>query len=160
MGMENQAKAAIRRDDFIALLDEHMPQVRQGGLSVRAMERGLCTMVATPQPDMVRAGGTLSGPTMFALADVALYGAVLSMIGPEPLAVTSNMTITFLRKPPIRPLVAEARILKLGRKLAYGEVLIHSEGEGEEAGELVAHATGNYAIPSTLSAEKEKMERA
>ena len=148
--MENQEMPAIRREDFIALLDEHMPQVRQGGLSVQALQRGICIMIAAPQVDMIRAGGTLSGPTMFALADVALYGAVLSLIGPEPLAVTSNMNINFLRKPPIRPLVAEARILKLGRKLAYGEVLIHSQGEAD--GELVAHATGSYAIPSNVGA--------
>lgn len=141
-----QEEPAVQREDFIAMLDAHMPQVRRGGLSVREMRRGLCVMMATPMPDMVRPGGTLSGPTMFALADVALYGAVLSMIGPEPLAVTSNMNINFLRKPPLRPLIGEARILKLGRKLAYGEVLIRSEGE--DAMDLVAHATGSYAIPS------------
>jgi acyl-coenzyme A thioesterase PaaI-like protein len=134
---------AISREEFIALLDEHMPQVRQGGFAVRSLGYGCCTMDVAAGPETSRAGGTISGPTMFALADVALYGAVLSRIGAVPLAVTSNMTINFLRKPPLRPLLGEARLLKLGRKLAYGEVLIHSEGDGDP----VAHATGTYAIP-------------
>ena len=93
--------------------------------------------------EMLRPGGTISGPAMFGLADVALYGAVLSMIGPVALAVTTNMNINFLRKPAPKDLLAEARILKLGKRLAVGEVTIWSEGEEEP----VAHATGTYSIP-------------
>ncbi len=92
----------------------------------------------------LRPGGTVSGPSIFALADVAVYMAVLSMIGPETLAVTTSCAIDFMRKPAAgRDLIAECRLLKLGRSLAVGDVLIHSEGEEEP----VARASLTYSIP-------------
>ena len=91
----------------------------------------------------MRPGGTISGPTMMALADVALYVAVLAAIGPVPLAVTINLNINFLRKPGRCELTAEARLLKLGKRLATGEVTLRCEGEKE----AVAHVTATYSIP-------------
>jgi len=92
----------------------------------------------------LRPGGTVSGPSMFALADVALYLAILSRIGPEALAVTTNCSIDFMRKPTAgRDLIGEARLLKLGRALAVGDVLIHSEGDNH----TVARAGLTYSIP-------------
>ncbi|SLN16173.1 PaaI family thioesterase [Roseisalinus antarcticus] len=92
----------------------------------------------------LRPGGTVSGPAMFGLADVAFYLALLAMIGPQALAVTTGSAIDFMRKPEAgAPLVAEARILKLGRLLAVGDVLIRS---GDAAG-AVARASMTYAIP-------------
>lgn len=135
---------ALSLGEFVAILAEHMPQVARAGIQVTGLERGRCRVVLPVGGDDLRAGGTLSGPTMFTLADLALYGAVLSCIGPEPLAVTSTMTITFLRKPRPLPLVAEARIVREGRRLAYGEIFLYSEGEEDP----VAHATGSYAIPA------------
>jgi len=94
----------------------------------------------------LRPGGTVSGPVMMTLADVALYIAILARIGIVPLAVTTNLAINFLRKPRAdRRVVARCRLMKLGRSLAVGEVWIFSEGEEEP----VAHATGTYAIPAT-----------
>ena len=80
---------------------------------------------------------------MFALADVALYVAILANIGPVALAVTTNLNINFLRKPAPADLIGEARLMKLGKRLAVGEVSITSAGDGE----LVAHAVGTYSIP-------------
>lgn len=92
----------------------------------------------------LRPGGTVSGPTMFALADVAMYLAILSRIGPVALAVTTNCSIDFMRKPEAgRALIAQARILKLGRVLAVGDVLIRSDGLADP----VARAGLTYAIP-------------
>lgn len=92
----------------------------------------------------LRPGGTVSGPTMFSLADVGMYLAVLSRIGPEALAVTTNCSIDFMRKPPAGArLVAEARLLKLGRVLAVGDVLIAAEGHSGP----VARASLTYSIP-------------
>jgi uncharacterized protein (TIGR00369 family) len=98
---------------------------------------------------MLRAGGTLSGPTMMTLADTALYAAVLTRIGYEPLAVTSQMSFSFLRKPEPRPLVARARVLRVGKRQAVGTIEIASEGteRGVIVEPLVAHATGTYARP-------------
>ncbi|QIE44384.1 PaaI family thioesterase [Pseudohalocynthiibacter aestuariivivens] len=92
----------------------------------------------------LRPGGTVSGPSIFALADVSVYLAVLAMIGPQGLAVTTNCSIDFMRKPISGvDLIAECRLLKLGRVLAVGEVLIFSEG-GEAP---VARASMTYSIP-------------
>jgi len=91
----------------------------------------------------VRPGGTISGPTMMTLADFSMYVAVLASIGPVPLAVTTNLNINFLRKPGSRDLIADCRLLKLGKRLAVGEVMIRSDGMDEP----VAHVTSTYSIP-------------
>ncbi|MDC3347872.1 MAG: PaaI family thioesterase [Paracoccaceae bacterium] len=91
----------------------------------------------------LRPGGTVSGPTMFELADCAFYVAIMGMIGKEALTVTTNATINFLNKPAPVDLICEARILKLGKLLATGDATIWSEGQDAP----VAHATMTYAIP-------------
>jgi len=91
----------------------------------------------------LRPGGTLSGPTMMALADMAMYTLVLSAVGFAPLAVTTNLSINFLRKPEPRDLIGEGRMLKLGKALAVGDVIIRSDGSEE----MVAHAVVTYSIP-------------
>jgi len=115
----------------------------ESGLAIEAVwERG-CRVRQAFRQRSVRPGGTISGPTMMALADLAMYVAVLAAIGPVPLAVTINLNINFLRKAAPRDLLAEARLLKLGKRLATGEVTICSQGETEP----VAHATSTYSIP-------------
>ncbi|WP_137822595.1 PaaI family thioesterase [Pseudomonas sp. D(2018)] len=96
------------------------------------------------QSRLVRPGGTLSGPTIMALADAAMYAVVLGRLGKVEMAVTSNLNINFLAKPKPVDLVAEAQILKLGRRQAVCEVSLYSQGEEED---LVAHVTGTYALP-------------
>lgn len=91
----------------------------------------------------LRPGGTISGPTLMALADASLYLAILTRIGPVALAVTTNLTINFMRKPGQGDVVAETRLLKLGRRLAVGESVIYSDGREDP----VAHAVGTYSIP-------------
>ena len=97
----------------------------------------------TPPKDSLRPGGTISGPTLMLLADVAMYVAVLASIGWVPLAVTTNLNINFLRKPRLGALVAECHLLKLGKRLAVGQATIWAEGDEEP----VAHATSTYSIP-------------
>lgn len=92
----------------------------------------------------LRPGGTISGPSMFELADLAMYAVLLAMIGPVKLAVTTNASIDFLRKPAAgRDLIGKARLLKLGKTLAVGDVMIVNEG----APEVLARASLTYAIP-------------
>ncbi|MEH6644947.1 PaaI family thioesterase [Sulfitobacter sp.] len=96
----------------------------------------------------LRPGGTVSGPSMFGLADVAAYFATLAMIGPQALAVTTNCSLDFMRKPAAGvDLIATAKLLKLGRQLSVSHVLIYSEGMEEP----VAQATMTYAIPPVKS---------
>lgn len=109
----------------------------------RADEAGVCLRLRVAERHL-RPGGTVSGPAMFGLADVAMYLAILSRIGPVALAVTTNCSIDFMRKPAAgRDVLAEARLLKLGRVLAVGDVLLFSEGGSEP----VARAGMTYSIP-------------
>ncbi|WP_296272443.1 PaaI family thioesterase [Pseudomonas sp. UBA6323] len=93
---------------------------------------------------LVRPGGTLSGPTIMALGDAAMYAVVLGRLGRVEMAVTSNLNINFLIKPKPVDLLAEARILRLSRRQAVCEVSLYSDGNENE---LVAHVTGTYALP-------------
>ena len=132
-------------NDLERFLAAEFPQVFHpaSGLSIEAVWEGGGRVRQAYRDASVRPGGTISGPTMMALADFAMYVAVLAAIGPVPLAVTTNLNINFLRKPARCDLVAEARLLKLGRRLAVGEVTIRSDGEEEP----VAHVTSTYSIP-------------
>ena len=91
----------------------------------------------------LRPGDTVSGPTLMALADVAMYAALLGEIGLVPLAVTTNLNINFLRKPAQKDVFGDAKLLKVGKRLAVGEVTLYSEGETAP----VAHVTCTYSIP-------------
>ena len=126
-------------------LASEFPQVfhTESGLAIDALWDGGARVRQHFRASSIRPGGTISGPTMMALADFAMYVAVLSAIGPVPLAVTTNLNINFLRKPEPRDLVAEAHLLKLGKRLAVGEVTIRSDGVDE----AVAHVTSTYSIP-------------
>lgn len=113
------------------------------GLTIEAVEHGRARVRQAYSEKFIRPGGTISGPTMMMLADFALYLAVLSAIGPVALAVTINFNINFLRRPAQRDILADARILKLGKRLAVMEVNLYSDGEAEP----IAHVTSTYAIP-------------
>ncbi|MCC7167942.1 MAG: PaaI family thioesterase [Rhodospirillales bacterium] len=129
--------------EFQALIEEALPLVAFFRLRVDKMGLGRCILRLPYDNHHVRPGGTISGPAQMALADACMYGVVLSMIGRVELAVTTNLNINFLRKPAETDLVAEGRIIKLGKRLAVCEVSVTSDADGE----LVAHVTGTYSIP-------------
>jgi uncharacterized protein (TIGR00369 family) len=125
-----------------AFLHEAFPQVA-GDFHVEEAGEALSLRLVVSDQHL-RPGGTVSGPTMFALADVALYLAILQRLGPVALAVTTNCAIDFMRKPAAgADLIGTARILKLGRVLAVGDVLIRSVGQEGP----VARASLTYSIP-------------
>ena len=132
--------------DIDAFLAEIFPQV--SGYSVEAVTDHGARLRLTVSDRHLRPGGTVSGPTMFELADLAMYAALLSRIGRVALAVTTGASIDFMRKPAAgRDLVADCRLLKLGRVLAVGDALIFSDGvEGP-----VARASLSYSIPPKAS---------
>jgi uncharacterized protein (TIGR00369 family) len=138
-----RTETAISIAELEALIREGVPLVGSFGVTVETLEPGFARLRMPYRDDFVRPGGTITGPALFGLADVALYSAVLSMIGRVELAVTTSMTINFLRRPKPGPVIAEARILKLGKRLAYGDILIFPEGGSEP----VAHASGTYSVP-------------
>jgi len=124
-------------------LEREFPQVASD-FQIDALQPDQIVVRLKVAPRHLRPGGTVSGPTMFALADVAFYLAILARLGPVALAVTTSAHVDFMRKPAAdTDLIATARLLKLGRNLAVGDVLISAEG-GSEA---VARASMTYAIP-------------
>ena len=136
--------------DLEAFLAREFPQAFHpgSGLSIETVEHGRARVRLAYSEKFIRPGGTVSGPTMMMLADFALYLAVLSAIGPVPLAVTINFNINFLRRPEQRDLIADARILKLGKRLAVMDVSLYSEGLDPP----VAHVTSTYSIPPNSAA--------
>ena len=138
--------AAMTVEELERFLTAEFPQAFHGasGLTIEAVWQGGGRVRQAYQAQFIRPGGTISGPTMMALADFAMYVGILASIGPVPLAVTINLNINFLRKPAARDLIAECRLLKLGKRLAVGEVAIRSEGMDDP----VAHVTSTYSIPA------------
>jgi uncharacterized protein (TIGR00369 family) len=136
---------ALNAEQIGELLHEVFPQAFYPGcgLSIERVAHGDIRVRRDFHEDHLRPGGTVSGPTMMELADFAMYVAVFSAIGRQPLAVTTNLNINFLRKPGPSDLIADARLLKVGKRLAVGEVTIYSEGSDVP----VAHVTSTYSIP-------------
>ena len=126
-----------------AFLAREFPQIEGLKLTIEAVGDNYARVRMPVDGSQLRPGGTVSGPTMFALADVSVYIAILAMIGPVALAVTTNLAINFLRKPGLSDMLAEVRLLKLGRRLAVGEVHLFSDGEAAP----VAQVTATYSIP-------------
>ena len=127
-------------NDFLA---REFPQVAESFVVERAEPDHLVARLCVDDSHL-RPGGTVSGPSIFALADLAIYCAILARIGPVALAVTTNASIDFMRKPkPGQDLLAEARLLKLGRVLAVADALVFSEGEADP----VARCSMTYSLP-------------
>lgn len=125
-------------------LDEVFPQIRTNGDDVSVIEVSPGTALVRLNADHkhLRPGGTVSGPTMFMLADLGAYAVILAHIGKVALAVTTNLNINFLMKPAPGALNATAAILKMGKRLVVTDISIRDSQD-----ELVAHATATYSIP-------------
>ncbi len=141
--MTTETPSKISADEFNQIIIAELPWAASLNIAMDNMQAGKVIMRLPYHQDSVRPGGTISGPHMMLLADACMYGVVLSLLGPVKLAVTTNLNINFLRKPRESDLIAEGRIIKLGKRLAVMEVSIHSESEDK----LVAHTTGTYSIP-------------
>lgn len=128
-----------------AFIEKEFPQVHHGGRSFKIEEaRAMGARVRLFYHDRhLRPGGTISGPAMMGIADYAMYIAILAQLGPVALAVTTNLSINFLRKPEQGDLIADCNLLKLGKRLAVAEVSLRSDGSDD----VVAHVVGTYSIP-------------
>ena len=127
-------------------LRDEFPQAFSGDdIAIESADGQTCLLRQRFSERMLRPGGTVSGPTLMALADFAMYVVLLSAIGPIGLAVTTNLNINFLRKgQPGQDVLAEARLLKLGKRLAVGEVNLLSGTSPDP----IAHVTSTYSIPN------------
>ena len=141
----NMAIAKMTVTDLETFLRREFPQAFSAGdIKIEAADGASCQLRQRYGDQMLRPGGTISGPTLMALADFAMYVVLLSAIGPVGLAVTTNLNINFLRKGIAgQDVLAAARLLKLGKRLAVGEVNLMSSGSVEP----IAHVTATYSIP-------------
>jgi uncharacterized protein (TIGR00369 family) len=139
-------RAKMNAGEIEAFLREVFPQAfSDGDIAIEQADGVTCRLRQRFGARMLRPGGTVSGPTLMALADFAMYVVVLSAIGPVALAVTTNLSINFLRKgTPGQDITAAARLLKLGRRLAVGEVNLFSGASADP----IAHVTSTYSIPN------------
>jgi len=137
----------ITEEEFRQVLREGMPAGAAMPFQVVSLERGRVVLRLSTGTDDLRPGGTVAGPVLFALADLAIYAAVLTAVGVVPQAVTTDATIHFLRRPRAGVLVARARLLKEGRRLVVGEGTIGHEGEDDAP---VAHVVMTYSVPGPL----------
>ena len=137
--------AALTADDVERRLRAEFPETFHAvsGLSIVDVSHGGARVQLDPAKESVRPGGTVSGPTLMMLTDVAMYVAVLATYGWVPLAVTTSLNINFLMKPPPARLDARCRLIKVGKRLAVGDVEVWSQA----APGMVAHATSTYSIP-------------
>ncbi len=136
-------QVVMNAEEVQAYVAEVFPQSNQYGFTVEHLAAGEITVSMKIGDEHLRPGGTISGPTMFSLADCATYLITLAHIGKVALAVTTNLNISFLNKPAEGDLIAEAKLLKLGKRLAVCDVSIMSKLDRR----LVAHATATYSIP-------------
>ncbi len=136
--------AELTADQVQALIRAGVPMAEDIDLRIERLDSDLAVARVPFHGKLVRPGGTLSGPTIMALADAAMYAVVLGRLGRVEMAVTANLNINFLARPKPVDLIAEACILRLSKRQAVCEVQLYSQGE---EGELVAHVTGTYALP-------------
>ncbi len=133
----------ITAEEFNRILEQEIPFAHEVGMRADDIGEGTAVLRMPASARQLRPGGTVSGPAMMALADAAMYAALLGRIGPVKLAVTTSFNANFLHRPEPADLIAEASVLKLGKRLAVIEVTVHSEGFDA----AVAHMTGTYSIP-------------
>lgn len=132
-----------------ALVRRSLPQAQHGMFTVEEVREGYARIRLPWQDWMLRPGPAISGPAQFTAADCAMFALVLSHFGPDVMAVTSDMTMHFLNRGKPGDVVAEARLLKMGRRLAVMDVLLYSAAE---TGKPIAHVAGSYALPMERSA--------
>ncbi len=134
----------ITHAQLCSFLDGHAPFLQAMGIRCEESRPGYAVARWRQDPRWIRPGGYLFGGGLMTLADAALYMAILSEIGLKAMAVTSELKMNFLRPAVGGDVLARARLLKLGRRLAYGEIHLVMANGGEK---LVAHATSSYALP-------------
>ena len=145
MPVQKDLRPVLDAAQVNALLRTVYPQLNESYNFYEAVEvfPGGCTVRLNAEQRHLRPGDTVSGPSLFTLADIGGYVCVLSHAGPDALAVTVNLDINFMRKAPAGPVYGHCRILKLGRSLMVFDIDIVA---GED-GQTVAFATGTYSIP-------------
>jgi uncharacterized protein (TIGR00369 family) len=147
--------AAMSPDELHAFLVREFPQSDPEWMRIELAEHRHVRIRAIIGDEDLRPGGTVSAKTLMSLANTAMFLAVLASIGPIPLAVATNLSIDFLRRPSKDDVIVDAKVLKLGSRLAVGDINIFSDGLDEP----VAHATATYSIPPDREGKATEAEK-
>jgi len=142
----SDAPARITPERFNALLAAGTPLAAFFGLRAERIEHGMALVRLPFSPAVLRPGGSHGGPSLMALADVAMYAAVLSLVGDDPRPLTTQLSIDFLRRPPNRDLLGRCRLLGADSMLAVGTVTVFPEGDESL---VIGASTCTYALPPT-----------
>lgn len=145
--MPHRQQPRISIAEFQSLMNDAVPYVGLLNIRVEELGWGTARLVLPPSDLILRPGGTITGPAQMALADIAMYAIIMTRIGRVELAVTTNLAMNFLRRPAPSEITAHARLLKLGKRLAVGDITLTS-ADGPDP---VAHATATYSIPPVVS---------
>lgn len=135
--------ARIDQSFLVRIARESAPFTDYYGFLVEDFSYGTATVRLPYHAKHTRPGGTIGGPAMMALADFTMWVAVMGAVGEEPLSVTTNLNCNFLRKPAEADLLAEARLLKAGKRLCVGDISIRADGQAD----ICAHVTATYSVP-------------
>lgn len=141
--MDENAGLKLTAAEVEAVIKGGLPSATQGGFHVEEVRQGYARIRLPYSPWMVRPGNLVSGPALFTAADAAMYALVMAHIGPVVMSVTANMNLHFLSAAPMGDIVAEAKLLRLGLRLAVMEVSLFTGADKT----FVAHVTGTYALP-------------
>lgn len=144
---ETNEPSAVTAEEFEELVRGNMPGSLPFDFDVEELERGRTRIRLYFDESQLRPGGTIAGPVLFTLADTALYAMAMSIAGLEPLAVTTDLHLRFLRKPGPADLIGVGRLHKEEGRVLMGDVEIYSDGDER----IVAHATGAFALPRKSS---------
>lgn len=134
---------ALTAQEVQTLIRQWIPMAEDIDLQIEEIREAYARIRIPYDEKNLRPGGSVSGPTMMAAGDTAMYAAILGSMGEVAMAVTSNLNINFLQRPKDADLIAEGTILKLGKRMAFCEVAVRSEGSDD----MVAHVTGSYSLP-------------
>ena len=146
MTHEGPPQAPLTTEAVSRIINETFPEIHAAGrqITIESVGARKARVRLAFDPSHLRPGGTVSGPAMFTLADFTIYVALIATLGEAGIpAVTSNLSINFLLRPEPLDVIADATLLRIGRRLAYAEVALYSEGRAD----MIAHATASYAIP-------------
>lgn len=146
MASSGSTNAKIYAEEFLEIVRNGVPYIGQLGISAERWNAGKITLRLPCHQLVERPGGTICGPALMGLADITLYGVVMTLIGRAELALTTDLNFHFLSKPALVDVLAEGRVLKLGRRLMVGEVMMYSDGKTQP----ICQASGSYAIPPTV----------
>ena len=148
-------KSKIAIDAFQRLSASTLPIADLFGMRVESLTAGRARTRMPFKSALTRPGGTIAGPALMGLADYTMYAVLLSLIGRVEMAMTITLSTSFLRRPRAADVIGDGRMIKLGKRLAFMEVTLYSEGEDDP----VAHATGTYSIPPANQPPKQNVRR-